>query len=43
MIWNGWKDETKLAGLNLTERGDFPGGPAVKTPHFHCRGHEFNP
>ena len=23
--------------------GDFPGGPVVKTPHFHCRGHRFNP
>ena len=23
--------------------GDFPGGPVVKTPHFHYRGHRFNP
>jgi len=22
---------------------DFPGGPLVKTPHFHCRGRRFNP
>ena len=22
---------------------DFPGGPMVKTPHFHCRGHRFDP
>ena len=22
---------------------DFPGGPVVKTLHFHCRGHRFNP
>ena len=22
---------------------NFPGGPAVKAPHFHCRGHRFNP
>ena len=22
---------------------DFPGGPVVKTPRFHCRGHRFNP
>ena len=21
----------------------FPGGPVVRTPHFHCRGHGFNP
>ena len=23
--------------------GDVPGGPVVKTLHFHCRGHEFDP
>ena len=23
--------------------GDFSGGPVVKTPHFHCRGHGFDP
>ena len=22
---------------------DFPSGPEVKTPHFHCSGHRFNP
>ena len=22
---------------------DFPGGPVVKTPGFHCSGHGFNP
>ena len=22
---------------------DFPGGPVVKTPRFHCRGRKFNP
>ena len=22
---------------------DFPGGPVVRTPHFHCRGHRFDP
>ena len=22
---------------------DFPGGPVVKTLHFHCRGHGVNP
>ena len=21
----------------------FPGGPVVKSPHFHCRGQRFNP
>ena len=27
-------------GLNYTEikkKGDFPGGPGIKTPCFHCR------
>ena len=23
--------------------GDFPGGPVVKTPCFHCRGQRFDP
>ena len=23
--------------------GDFVGGPVVKTPHFHCRGHGVDP
>ena len=22
---------------------EFPGGPVVRTPRFHCRGPEFNP
>ena len=22
--------------------GDFPGGPVVKTPHFHCRAYGFD-
>ena len=25
------------------EMRDFPGGPVVKTPRVHCRGHGFNP
>ena len=31
--------------LRLKEiiRGDFPGGPVVKTPRFQCKGHGFNP
>jgi len=28
--------------LQQLQRG-FPGGPMVKTPCFHCRGHGFNP
>ena len=23
--------------------GDFPGGPMVRTLHFHCRGHGLDP
>ena len=23
-------------------KGDFPGGPVVKTPCFQCRGHRFD-
>ena len=23
--------------------GDFSGGPVVRTPSFHCRGHGFDP
>ena len=26
-----------------TDLGDFPGGPVIKTPHFHCRGPGFHP
>ena len=29
--------------LNWTELKDFLGGPVVKNPHFHCRGHGFSP
>ena len=25
------------------KNGDFPGGPVVKTPHFPCRDHGFDP
>ena len=33
--------EASLAGDRWDQKdptGDFPGGPVVKTPHFHCRG-----
>ena len=36
-----------LTGQNTEEKKnveeDFPGGPVVKTPSSHCRGHEFQP
>ena len=27
----------------LAEAGDFPSGPVVKTAHFQCKGHRFDP
>ena len=30
-------------GYHQKEHRDFPDGPLVKTPHFHCRGHGFHP
>ena len=41
--------QKEYLGINLTKEvndlylWDFPGGPVVKTPCFHCRGHGFNP
>ena len=33
----------KQSGRKRTKQGDFPGGPVVKTPCFHFRGHELDP
>ena len=33
----------QLKGKRIVFSGDFPGGPVVKTPYFHCRGHGFHP
>ena len=30
-------------GIKGSGLWDFPGGPVVKTPCFHCRGHGFHP
>ena len=38
--------ETLLASLlnsRTREVWDFTGGLVVKAPHFHCRGHRFDP
>ena len=37
----GWK-RWPVQRMAQTPR-DFPGGPVVKTPRFHCKGHGFNP
>ena len=29
--------------FKTSDLGDFPGGPVVKTPCFHCLGHGFDP
>ena len=39
-IMGGWVLRTD--GFERSRR-DFPGGLVVKTPHFQCRGHGFNP
>ena len=32
-----------IIGIKNARFSDFPGGPIVKTPCFHCRGCGFNP
>ena len=33
----------RMASIKKSTNGEFPGGPVVRTPHFHCRGPGFNP
>ena len=35
--------EGRLDKLKIYTTGDLPGAPVVKTPWFHCRGHQFHP
>ena len=35
--------QEQVCFYNLKHSRDFPGGPVVKTPHFHCRGSRFDP
>ena len=37
---NGYKWKEAFKNIFI---GDFPGGPVVKTTHFHCRGHVSHP
>ena len=38
-IWG----QSELSLLEIRSFGGFPGGPVVKTPCVHCRGHGFYP
>ena len=31
------------SSVSDVQQWEFPGGPGVRTPHFHCRGHGFSP
>ena len=33
----------KMSFLSKKQVRDFPGGPMVRTPRFHCRGPRFHP
>ena len=41
MVTAGSTGRTDL--VNKGRKGDFPGGPVVKTLRFHRRGHGFDP
>ena len=38
-------DYTKIVKIRILKihLQEFPGGPVVRTPCFHCRGHGFDP
>ena len=39
----GGEDKGDVVLTVLTVNKGIPGGPVVKTPHFHCRGRGFDP
>ena len=43
MLASGRENRTSLGWLRSSITGEFPGGPVVRTPCFHCREHRFNP
>ena len=43
MLASGRENRTSLGWLRSSTTGEFPGGPVVRTPCFHCREHRFNP
>ena len=36
-----WDADVEV-GLKRNDKGDFPGGPVVKTQCFQCKGHGFS-
>ena len=38
-----WRNVNSMCSHRKTSFRDFPGGPVVRTPHFHCRGHRVDP
>ena len=41
-LWESIINKSQKSNFK-TNTGDFPGSPVVKTLHFHCRGHGFDP
>ena len=39
----GWKQGQGNGAFKKESGREFPGGPVVKTPHFHCRAHGLDP
>ena len=44
-IYKGTNTEVKftVTFLKVLKNWEFPGGPVVRTPSFHCRGYGFDP
>ena len=38
-----WRNFKCILLSEKSQTVDFPGGPVVKTAHFHCRGPGFDP
>ena len=42
-LWKKKKTTCLWSAHSTSIHWDFPGGPVVKIPFFHCRGHRFDP
>ena len=42
-LWNLEEKKAVIQVFEISRVGDIPGGPAIKTLCFHCRGHGFDP